>query len=226
MNSVGPAIAQVAGDAGRARVGQVAMWIFLATEIAFFAGVMLAYALARAQWPEGFIAASRETSVWIGTLNTALLLTSSACVAAAAHATGGAGAAAGRIVPRLGHREQRRVLVLLAATAALGLLFLVLKGVEYRIDWTEHLIPGRDGFRLADEPGAALFFALYFVATGVHAAHMLAGVAVLIALAVAWRRAPEPRTGRGIVNAALYWHFVDAVWIFLWPLLYLAGRAG
>lgn len=190
--------------------GRLGMWIFLASEILFFGGLFVAYLYGRTRWPGGFAAASRHTDVLLGTVNTALLLTSSALVALAV--------AAEEDVRRRGWTAR-----LLAATAVLGAAFLVLKGVEYRIDWRAHLVPGI-GFALQATPGAEEFFALYFVMTGLHAAHMIAGIAVLSLFAVGRSRRRAWADAAHIEIGALYWHFVDLVWIFLYPLLYLVQR--
>ncbi|MEP6503934.1 MAG: cytochrome c oxidase subunit 3 [Betaproteobacteria bacterium] len=192
-------------------IGKLGMWVFLASEVLFFGGLFLVYLYGRTHWPEGWSEASRHTDVVLGTVNTALLLTSSAVVALAVaceeHAS-----------------QQRWTARLLALTAALGATFLVIKGFEWHAEWQEHLFPG-PSFSLA-VPGAQEFFALYFVMTGLHAVHMIVGVAVLAILARgrsgerAWARAGQ------VEVAALYWHFVDLVWIFLYPLLYLVERHG
>lgn len=192
--------------------GAFGMWVFLASEVLFFGGLFVAYLYGRTHWPEGWAAASRRTDVVLGTVNTAVLLTSSALVALA-------------VACDEHPRRRRRVGLLLGATAALGLAFLAIKGVEWHADWKERLVPGAS-FALAGVPGAQEFFALYFVMTGLHAVHMMVGVGALAAFAWgrarrrAWAAAPH------VEVAALYWHFVDVVWIFLYPLLYLVSRHG
>jgi cytochrome c oxidase subunit 3 len=194
----------------RVESAEFGMWIFLATEILFFGGLLFAYAVARAHWPDGFAIAGRRTDVVLGTLNTALLLTSS-CAAALAVAADE-------------HGEHRWVPRLLWITAALGCAFLAVKGVEYVHEWREGLVPG-PRFALTTTAGAELFWLLYFLTTALHALHLTIGIVVIAAFAwgarrpSGWARAPRLQV------AALYWHFVDVLWIFLYPLLYLVGRA-
>ncbi len=192
--------------------GRFGMWIFLASEILFFGGLFVAYLYGRTHWPQGFAVASRHTDVVLGTVNTAVLLTSSAIVALAVACEEDA-------------RQRRWTARLLALTAALGAAFLAIKGVEWHAEWREHLFPGR-GFALAGTPGAQEFFALYFVMTGLHAVHMIVGIAMLAVFAHARRRERAWADAHHIEVAALYWHFVDLVWIFLYPLLYLVERHG
>jgi len=186
-------------------IGKLGMWVFLASEVLFFGGLFVAYLYGRTHWPQGFAAASRHTDVVLGTANTAILLTSSAVVALA-------------VACAQDEHQRRRTSRLLALTAALGLAFIAIKGVEWHAEWRDGLVPG-PAFALA-VPGAQQFFALYFVMTGLHAVHMIVGVATLGILARG-----RPRASR-VEVAALYWHFVDLVWIFLYPLLYLVERHG
>jgi hypothetical protein len=115
---------------------------------------------------------------------------------------------------------------LLAGAILLGLLFIGLKGLEYAEEYREHLVPGIDfafDGPLAD--GVELFFVFYFVATTLHALHMLVGIGLLATFALLMRRAGDSRTRAALHSAALYWHFVDVVWIFLFALIYLPGRS-
>lgn len=186
------------------------MWVFIASEILFFGALLLSYAYGRSQWPEGFAAASRQTDVWLGTLNTAVLLSSSFVVALGVEA-----------------RDPRRTARWLALAAAMGLTFLAIKGIEYRKEWHEGLFPG-PAFRLpgtATVPqGAQLFFAFYVLATGLHALHVIIGIVLLAVLADGLRHGRPLARGASVAMAGLYWHFVDIVWVLLYPLLYLVSR--
>jgi cytochrome c oxidase subunit 3 len=190
--------------------GKLGMWIFLASEVLFFGGLFVAYLYGRSHWPAGFALASRHTDVFLGTLNTGVLLTSSALVALAVACEEHPGA-------------RRWTANLLWATAVLGLAFLVIKGLEYHQEWREHLWPTAD-FALARTAGAEEFFALYFVATGLHAVHLGIGVVLLAVFARARRLRRDWADAHHIEIVALYWHFVDIVWIFLYPLIYLVSR--
>lgn len=189
-----------------ARLG---MWVFLASESLLFAALFALYAAYRFIYPAEFHAAAAHANVLLGTINTYVLLTSSLTVALAIHETK--------------HGRRRRALILLAVTIALGVLFEILKGVEYGLHLREGIAPG-GYYAFGELPahGAVLYFTLYYLMTGLHALHVLGG---LCALAWLWLR-----LYRGRITAAsylplelggLYWHLVDLVWIFLWPLLYL-----
>jgi cytochrome c oxidase subunit 3 len=193
--------------------GRLGMWVFLATEVLFFGVLFFVYSVARVRYGADFAVASRHTDVVLGTCNTAILLTSSLTMALAVRAS-----------------ELRSALQTrrwLFATMALGAAFLIIKGMEYQKEFTEHLIPHFDfQFDAAHLRGAETFFSLYFMTTGLHAIHLLIGLGVLGVLAhrvaAAERRTEKRRT---VEVAGLYWHFIDLVWIFLYPLLYLVSRA-
>jgi cytochrome c oxidase subunit III len=191
------------------------MWIFLITEIMFFGGMFLAYTVYRAHYPEVFAAASSTLNVILGAVNTAVLLCSSLTMVLAVRAG------------QLGQR--RAVAVFLILTLLLGLAFLGIKGVEWYDKYVEHHVPGpsfhMEGASLQGE--SQLFFSLYFSMTGLHALHMVVGAGLLLMLLY--------QNHRGIYSAkyytpidmvGLYWHFVDIIWIFLFPLLYLINRHG
>lgn len=203
--------AMLAEPAAEPDTGKLGMWVFLASELLFFGGLFVAYLYGRTAWPQGWAAGSRHTDVVLGTVNTALLLTSSAVIALAVACEEDA-------------RQRRWTARLLALTAALGTAFLAIKGVEWHAEWREHLLPG-PGFALGIA-GAQEFFALYFVMTGLHAVHMIVGIAALAALAAGRAHDRDWARASHVEIAALYWHFVDLVWIFLYPLLYLVERHG
>ncbi len=189
------------------------MWIFLATETLFFGVLFFLYLTARMRFPDAFAAASRETNLWLGTVNTALLLTSSYTMALAVDAA------------RIGKRVPAAAF--LRATALLGVLFLGIKAAEYRHDYFAHLVPGAAfAFTPSLAAGAQIFFWLYFVATGFHALHLTIGVILVAAIATRLKggRAPVAHA-LAVEMTGLYWHFVDIVWIFLFPCLYLVARA-
>lgn len=188
------------------------MWAFLVTEIMFFGGMFLTYAVYRSVYPEVFAHASNHMDIVLGTVNTAVLIGSSLSVAMAVHAAH--------------HSKPRALLHYLLVTIGLGAVFLGIKFIEYGHHFEAHLFPGWD-FRYegADPRHAAIFFSLYFTMTGMHAIHMIIGIAIFLVLS--WN------AGRGrysnlyytpVELSGLYWHFVDIVWIFLFPLFYLVGR--
>ena len=188
------------------------MWVFLVTEILFFGGFFLAYTVYRWQYARGFAHASLHMDIVLGAVNTAVLIISSLTMAMAVHS-----AATGR---------RRLLLGFLVATIALGFAFLGIKAVEYTDHIRHHLFPG-PGFHYpgTDAPAAEMFFSLYFGMTGLHALHMIVGIGIVTTLLVmAYRGRFSPGYYTPIEVSGLYWHFVDIVWIFLFPLLYLIGR--
>ena len=193
----------------RRETDSLGMWIFLATEVMFFGVLFLAYTHARVGDPEGFAAASRLTHEWLGTINTAILLTSSLTMALAVR-NGWAG-----------HRTL--VIKLLWATAALGLAFIVVKGIEYSLEWRDGLVPVLNfTYGGRDARAVETFFFLYFVMTGVHAIHLTIGVVLVAWLALRDRDPSRPVHRRDTAECfGLYWHFVDCIWVFLYPLIYL-----
>ena len=187
------------------------MWIFLATEVLFFGALFLVYTVYRQANPGVFPAASQTLNLTAGTLNTAVLLTSSLTVALADHFIYG-----GKV---------RLAAFMLAVTLLLGLLFLLIKGYEYRLEFNHHLIPFLDqGFHWSGPNADAtrLFFNLYFSMTGLHALHLLIGLLSIFVTLLLTLRHTNPIRLQSITRiVALYWHFVDLVWVFLFPLLYL-----
>jgi cytochrome c oxidase subunit 3 len=189
------------------------MWVFLATEVLFFSVLFFGYLVTRVHHPEAFAQASRHTDVVLGSLNTAILLTSSLTMALAGRSA------------QLG--KQRSSGWLLSATFLLGALFLSLKLLEYAHDIHEHLVPWQASFALvgADVAGLRLFFLMYFVTTGAHAVHLIVGlVLVAIMIGAVMRGAVSSEHAEPIELTGLYWHLVDIVWIFLYPALYLVSR--
>ncbi|CAM3664521.1 Heme-copper oxidase subunit III family profile domain-containing protein [Bordetella sputigena] len=200
-------------DTLRAYQARLGMWIFLATELMFFGPVFLGYAVGRLHMPGAFTSAARHTDVLLGALNTVVLLSSSAAIALATECQ-----RAG--VTRLARR-------FLWITAALGAVFLAVKGYEYAKDLREGLWPGAS-FHAADMPdpaGGRLFFFLYFFATGLHAVHLTIGIFLVLIVSRQSGRVAAATVLRRQETVGLYWHFVDVVWVFLFPILYLAGRA-
>ena len=188
------------------------MWAFLVTEILFFGGLFTAYAIYRMKYPASFGEASNELNLFLGGFNTVVLIGSSLTMALAVHAS------------QLGN--QRNLILFLVLTLVLGSIFLGVKVVEYADKFTHHHVPGEHfHWEGADRGPAQIYFTLYFAMTGMHALHMIIGAGVLIVLIV---MAARGRFGADyftpIENFGLYWHFVDIVWIFLFPLLYLIER--
>ncbi len=187
------------------------MWAFLASEVLFFGAVFVAFALYRGRYPEAFAAASNELNVPLGTLNTIVLIGSSLTMALAVRA--------GQLGRRLATVHY------LAATIGFTLIFFAVKAVEYSHKFEHHLVPGpnfTDHFAL---PQSQLFFSFYFAMTGLHALHMVIGLGVMLWFGWrAWRGKFTAQYNTPIEMLGLYWHFVDLVWIFLFPMLYLIGR--
>jgi len=189
------------------------MWAFLATEVLFFGGMFCAYTIYRHAYHDAFESTSRFMNVTIGGINTGVLICSSLTMALAVRAA------------QLG--QKKALIWLLIATLTLGGVFLALKADEYHEKYVEHHIPG-PGFQY-EEPRfaqqAQILFFLYFAMTGLHAAHMIVGAGLLITLIVmASRNRFSSRWYTPVDMIGLYWHFVDIVWIFLFPLLYLIGH--
>jgi cytochrome c oxidase subunit III len=203
------------------------MWAFLATEVLFFGGLFLGYSLYRFWYPEAFEFGSHQLDIWLGTINTGVLLASSLTMALAVHAAE--------------TNDRPAIIRFLMATIVLGSVFLGIKAYEYHHKFAENLVPGRH-FSVeigSDEQGGAtsnttgteksidphhveLFFSFYFAMTGVHAAHMIIGIGILLVLLTSARRgAFSGEYFTPIEMTGLYWHFVDIVWVFLFPLLYL-----
>lgn len=189
---------------------RLGMWTFLSTEIMFFGGLFIAYIVYRHAYPHAFAVASKHTNLLYGTLNTAILLTSSLWMAFAVHAAS------------QGERKLTVIFLLLTILFAVG--FLGVKALEYKEDFEEHLIPGPH-FSVPEAPKSDLFFWLYWAMTGLHAFHVIVGIGILSVIAIlASRRKFSAKYYNPVEVSGLYWHFVDIVWIFLYPLLYLVDR--
>ncbi|HYR88597.1 MAG TPA: cytochrome c oxidase subunit 3 family protein [Terriglobia bacterium] len=189
------------------------MWIFLATEILFFGGMFLGYTVYRAMYPHEFAAASSHLDVVLGTVNTAVLLCSSLTMALGVYSA------------QLGSR--RMLALCLGLTMLLGAVFLGIKFYEYYQKYEEGLIPG-SGFTWAgaNPNQTSLFFVFYFIMTGMHALHMIIGLGLMTVLVLLTRRGRfTPSYYTPVELGGLYWHFVDIVWVFLFPLLYLIDRS-
>ncbi len=197
------------------------MWLFLATEIMFFGGMFCAYLVYRYWYYNEFAAGSRSLDIWLGTINTAVLICSSLTVALGVRAA------------QMGQRKLLVILLLL--TIVFGFAFLGIKGVEWYQKFEEHHIPGRsfnaDDLVKAypqihiDQQHEQIYFSLYFAMTGLHALHMIIGVGIFIFLTYyAWKGRYTPKYYTPVEIGGLYWHFVDIVWIYLFPLLYLIDR--
>ena len=194
------------------QAASLGMWAFLVTEVMFFGGMFTGYAYYRAAYSAVFGAASNHLDVLLGTVNTAVLLTSSLTMALAVWSA------------QMGRK--RALTIFLILTMILGLCFLSIKFTEYAQKYAEGLIPGHGFLYDGPEPHKAqLFFSFYFAMTGTHAIHMVIGEALLAVLLIQtrWNHfSAAYYTPVDIVG--LYWHFVDIIWIFLFPLLYLVSR--
>ncbi len=198
---------------------RLGMWMFLATEILFFGGLFGAYTVYRLWYPEEFVFASAQLNRTFATINTMFLITSSLTITLAIRSA------------KLGDRGAliRNLLI----TAALATAFMVVKGFEYAEDFHEHLVPGPSfsheiGGKAVEhglDPGKVqLFLCFYYIMTGIHGIHILVGIGCILWLVwEAWRGTIPPENYSTVEVVSLYWHLVDAIWLFLMPLLYLAG---
>ena len=197
------------------------MWLFLVTEIMFFGGMFCAYLVYRYWYFADFGAASKTLDIRLGATNTAVLICSSLTVVLAVWAAQ--------------NGKRKLLLTNLVLTIVLGVTFLGIKAVEYAEKFEKHHVPGATFHFEGTVPGhpdlpsdphhAEMFFSLYFAMTGLHALHMIIGIGLFSVLTVlAWKGHYTPRYFTPIENAGLYWHFVDVVWIYLFPLLYLIDR--
>jgi cytochrome c oxidase subunit 3 len=193
---------------------ELGMWLFLATEVMLFGGLFTGYAVYRTVYSAGFAEGSRHLDLVYAAVNTVVLITSSLTMSLAVRAA------------QLG---QRRPLVRgLAATAVLGLVFMAIKGLEYQKHFAEGMVPGLvwtfDG-PLSSQ--VQLFFFAYFTMTGLHTVHLAVGIVMVLIMALlATRGAFVAERHTPVEMLGLYWHFVDVIWMFLVPLLYLFGLSG
>jgi cytochrome c oxidase subunit 3 len=191
-------------DTSRARIG---MWLFILSEILLFGGLFLLYCVYRYRFPAEFRSASAVLSVADGAFNTAILITSSFSVALAVHF--------------LRLERPKPVVDLLTGTVALGVVFLIVKGSEWADRFAQGLYP-TSPVLLARSKGEVLYFGLYFVMTGLHALHVFIGICLLSVLAVLTLKGRISAQHPAVLeNGGLYWHLVDIIWIFLFPLFYL-----
>jgi cytochrome c oxidase subunit 3 len=188
------------------------MWVFLVTEIMFFGGLFTAYLVYRHAYSEGFAEASHHLNVTWGAVNTIVLIVSSLTMALAVRSAQISAPA-------------RTQVAWIAATMVLGAAFLGVKAIEYTDKFTHHLVPGPNFHWEGKHPAPAqIFYSLYFCMTGLHALHMIIGLGIMTVIGImAWRRQFDADYYTPVEIAGLYWHFVDIVWIFLFPLLYLIG---
>lgn len=187
--------------------GKLGMWLFLFSEIMFFGMLFLLYAVYRTGHAAAFHAAAQNMDTAIGTLNTAILLTSSLFVALSIHA--------------IQDSRKRLAEIFLSVTIVLGVSFLVIKSFEWIAHFHHGLYPGSVVLRRLGK-GEIMFFGLYYVMTGLHGVHVIIGVAVLSIMLVLIHTGKINKTGfAALENAGLYWHLVDIIWIFLFPLFYL-----
>jgi cytochrome c oxidase subunit 3 len=202
------------------QAASLGMWVFLATEVMFFGTLFCGLGAYRFQYPEAFEKASERLNWMIGAINTVVLLVSSLFMVLGVHYAK--------------HGDRRRSALYLGLTALLGVAFLVFKGYEYYTDYRDYLIPGwrfndaewvtKEGLRPEQVPQVKLFLMFYWIMTGLHGLHVTIGIAVvLVIMALAWRGHYSPEYYSPVDVTGLYWHFVDVVWIFLLPMLYLLG---
>lgn len=188
---------------------EFAMWLFLVTEVLFFGALFCFYAVNRWAHPEAVAKAGHEAAFWYGFTNTLIITISGLCMAIADRAV-----------------KERLTLIagfFLWATLLLGLAFLAVKGAEYHKDLGDHLWPRAD-FKLKDLPGARPFWAFYWTATFIHAIHMTIGLGIVARLIVFYHRGLLGSRVPSMTVSTLYWEFVDIIWLFLFPMIYLVGR--
>ncbi len=193
---------------------QLGMWAFLVNETLFFGALIFTYYIYRLSYPHEFAAAAKDAVLWCGSVNLVILLTSSLTMVLAINA---------------GAQDQRQAMIgWLIATAALGGVFLLIKGYEYYLDFQDKVVPV---VNFAAKPGEGsagqLFWVFYWVATGLHAIHLTVGIGLVLYMLLRRIRHGEitPAYYAPLEVVGIYWSFVDAVWLFLYPCIYLVGRS-
>jgi cytochrome c oxidase subunit 3 len=192
---------------------QLGMWVFITTETLFFGALIFTYFVYRNAYPKEFAEAGKDAVLWCGSVNIGLLLTSSLTMVLAIDA-----AADGR---------RRQLSRWLLATATLGIAFVCIKGFEWYLDFVHNDVPSVNFIMMPQEaPVGELFWVFYFVATPLHALHMMIGIGLLFYMLSRVRRGDlTPAYYAPLEVVGLYWSFVDTVWIFLYPAIYLVGRS-
>lgn len=192
---------------------KLGMWVFLLTELLLFSGMFVSALVIRVMHPDSVTAVALHLKYWIGATNTAVLIVSSFCMSIAIE------------LSRLGRR--RLMLRFMMLTAALGALFLMLKGYEYYRDYIEHMMPFLfwRRYELVGDPASQLFTDLYFIITGLHAIHLTVGIGLLLVMTwLASRVGFLQEHQNRIEILGLYWHFIDLIWMIVFPTLYLLNR--
>lgn len=191
---------------------RLAMWLFLATEVMFFGDLFMSYTVYHLIYGASFGLGARQTNLLLGSINTVILLTSGLTMALAVNA--------------IQRGKVQSCVRFILITMALAVGFMVVKGFEYADDIHKNLVPGPN-FSAPGRPASEIFFWLYWIMTGVHGLHVIVGIGILAVMAYWTRRNRFDEAYHTPVEvAALYWGFVDVIWIFLYPLLYLIDRHG
>jgi len=191
-----------------AEASKIGMWLFIFTELLLFGGLFIVYSVYRLMNPEAFHLAAHELNRFIGSLNTVLLLISSMTIATA--------------TSTLQQKKKGATLVLMAITVIIGIVFLINKYFEWGVKFEHGIWPGSEHLLNDFSQGEILFFGLYFVMTGLHALHIIIGLIIILVAANRVRMGTVNENRAALLeNAGLYWHLVDIIWIFLFPLFYL-----
>ena len=186
---------------------KIGMWLFLFTEMLLFGGLFVVYSVYRYRNSTAFHLAAQELSVLVGTINTIILLISSSTIAMS--------------ITAIQKKNKKLALLLLFATLLLGLVFLINKYFEWGHHIKDHIYPGSSVLALRGQ-GDVLFYGLYFFMTGLHALHIIIGMAFIGVIAgFILRDKIDSENYVLLENSGLYWHLVDLIWIFLFPLFYL-----